>query len=144
MPESTALPRCFSSKEALEHFNRHLFVRAMREHGVTQVDVAYSGSGDDGGPDNISTVPPDAQFDVTLLIPDGQQSPGCISVKATEHKFQDVAAQIAMCYVSTAHEGWENDDGGKGILTLTLDQGVLTTRIEHTHIYTDFTEEMTL
>lgn len=40
-----------------------------------------------------------------------------------------------MDYVNDIHSGWENNDGGEGTVTLTLDEDGLSVHLDHSDFY---------
>ena len=117
--------------------------KAMKEHGIAECQVRYSGSGDSG----------DAETCLYLMEDGSQRAPvanahweneGVPALEATIKDYRDVVSSwsteermwvtsdrardvdisdivcdVAMSYVSDRHGGWENNEGGFGEVTLT-------------------------
>jgi len=105
--------------QAINDLKRDLLA-AMRASGVVTVRVEYSGSGDDGCIDCIVLEPKAAQGDAGKAV-------------------TELAERLTEALIEHYHDGYENNDGGAGVVTAGAEAGTI--EYERTDYYTDSTTE---
>jgi hypothetical protein len=112
----------------------------MRQHGLDRVVVTYSGSGDNGGIDEVTffegTEVVVEQVPIALLEVDWNYKKQKKEVKVIKLKPDDAfghMAEEALCL--SEHEGWELDEGGDGEVTFTLSGDDVVVHIVHNQYY---------
>lgn len=112
-------------------FNKTEILKGLKSIGATTATCSYSGEGDDGGSVNIEVYAPDNQRLTQIQncqVQRRQLKPQRIADKwdlklVEELVSLDVAIErlcddmIEQC----GHAGWENNDGGGGLLTINAD-----------------------
>jgi hypothetical protein len=89
----------------------------LHQHGIQKVTIQYEGSGDSGGIEHVELEPSHIKFPTAI-----------------QHQFWDLAEGFCP-------DGYENNDGGYGTLTLFITLGCA--QLEHTDRYED-TESLTV
>ena len=117
--------------------------KAMKEHGIAECSVRYSGSGDSGDGETCLYTMDDGTLRAPLtlahwenreapqlevIVKDyrdvvsnwvGEENKWVESARARDVELSDILCDIAMSYVSDRHGGWENNEGGFGEVTIT-------------------------
>lgn len=125
MAHGSATERCITE-------NKTRLFPLLAAAGIATITVEYEGSGDSGAVENITIV--DAEGN-PMPLPAGEvtmQSPNWNGKEISEHPAAiDVAVEnLAMDAVECRHGGWENNEGGRGSITL----DIAGNRIEVEHI----------
>lgn len=126
--------------------NKATLISALKTLGLTSATATYSGYGDSGQVDTVEVAPPHPaalKSEVTVLDESfeedeatGRFQPTTIEKRMSlEDALEDFAYRVAYAH----SPGWENDDGGRGELTLNAEDG--TYRLEHTNYYTESNTE---
>jgi len=130
------------SEEEIFEVNKRALMRFMNQYEIDRVVVAYSGSGDNGGIDNVTFFNGDY---VNSYVERRGKEICLIGMweRIKEEKLLKLPPTDAFGYMAevalalTGHEGWELDDGGDGEVTFVLSsEGRLVVRIEHNEYYT--------
>jgi len=105
--------------QAINDLKRDLLA-AMGAGGIATVRVEYSGSGDDGCIDCIALEPKAAEADAGKAI-------------------TELAERLTEALIEHYHDGYENNDGGAGVVTVGAEPGTI--EYERTDYYTESTTE---
>ncbi len=120
--------------------NKALLLQALKATGAVQATVSYSGSGDEGGAENVEArgadgAPLDLGGSVSQFVEHSHYADGRwqSAVADEERPLDDALLDFAMEAVNAHHGGWENNDGGAGevIFDCTSDS----VRLEHKDYY---------
>ena len=108
--------------------NKTVLLNALREAGITRVDVEFDGYGDEGqiqsitcvGADDCQVEPPIGEIEIQSVIHDGSgvTSETMPVASAIEHVCYDLLAQH--------HAGWENNEGGYGTFVFDVARDAIT------------------
>lgn len=122
--------------------NLRVIATALRDHGLTQCSIEYSGYGDSGEFNDV-VVEPENQTarlpNLTVVTCDSVFVGGAYDLKyaTKECAFNDaVEALLDLLLEKGGHAGFENNEGGGGTLTITADG-----KIEYDH-YDNVVEEV--
>lgn len=104
---------------------------ALREIGAEQIVVTYEGMGDSGGVNMAEVSGGEEPYpDVALLVDPADKESLVIEMSLTS-----AAEDLAENAITEAgHDGYENNEGGNGIFTITADGEVT---LDHTDSYTE-------
>lgn len=111
---------------------------AMAVHGVDSISVEYSGCGDSGQIDRI-TITPDTALKASVAIPGfthwNWRTSKSEPLVATS--FSDAAELLTNMLIEHYHDGYENNEGGSG--TVTIDRHLGTIEYERLDYFTEST-----
>ena len=105
-----------AEKRAKEDATFKLDLSVLRDAGVDDVTVEYSGGGDSGCYDGVTI--------------DGEPFDESVVEGVEEGRL----ANYLMRFVDDEFSGWENNDGGRGEVVLNVPEGKI--QINHTRFYT--------
>ncbi|MEL6680859.1 MAG: DUF6878 family protein [Pseudomonadota bacterium] len=88
----------------------------LRALGITMIRASYDGEGDEGNVEGVDTVPHGIDLPVDL-----------------DQRFRSFAWDVAY----TQHPGFENNEGGRGVMTWDLTADSIS--LEHAFRYVDYT-----
>lgn len=126
--------------------NKEPLLKVLRELGAARVIISYSGSGDDGHfEDALITGKDDKILDVgeavvtvnklsTRVTADGFSE----EIREEEQDLEDALLDFAHEWVYSQHGGWENNDGGAGEITISVESGEFS--LVHSELYVESTE----
>jgi hypothetical protein len=134
------------TRDAIIARNKTALISALKTLGLTSATVTYSGGGDSGQVDTVAvtpTCPAALTSEVTILDESyrkdeatGQFQPTVIEKPMSlEDALEDFASRVSYEHAP----GGENNDGGRGELTLNAEDG--TYHLEHTNYYTESNTE---
>jgi hypothetical protein len=107
---------------------------AMKQHNVDTITIEYSGCGDSGGIDDVAIKPTEAAKAEVAIAGFTDYD---FSARATKPRiatsFNDAAELLAYLLIEQYHSGYENNDGGAGVITVSQDA----IEYERTDYYTE-------
>lgn len=122
--------------------NRNQLMQAMAKHRARCATVHYSGAGDSGDMETLTTEPAEAlsaleQATVTLRRPEVCFEEGKYQYRIEEQAMpiSEALTAFALDWVSQEHPGWENNDGGSGEVGFDCVDNTCT--LEHNSYYTE-------
>lgn len=139
MHETCELP---VTSEAITAHNKAALISALKTLGLSSATMTYSGGGDSGQVDTVEVAPtcPAALTSEVTVLDEGfrkDEASGQFQPTTIEKPMSlEDALEDFVSRVSYEHSpGWENNDGGRGELTLNAEDG--TYHLEHTDYYTE-------
>ena len=132
----------YLSKETLKKSRDALLV-SLKTHGVTHVTAEYEGGGDSGGVETVTAQPDNVNLDsVQVTMPvTGQVYRDGEWVEETKDEtmsLTNAVHQFVYDALRAHYPGWENNDGGRGTVTIDVEEG--SAKLEHTVFYTESTD----
>ena len=122
--------------------NRDRLLAALAGIGVLRVVVAYDGGGDSGDVSEVSVEPPELlprlrAETMALRCRMGEFRDGRYHYHTADHpmSLHRALADFTLDWVADTHNGWENNEGGNGSVTLDVVAGAL--KLEHTEYFTE-------
>ncbi len=133
------------SLEAI-YANRKPLLTALAALAVTEVIIRYDGGGDSGDVSEVCLLPENAQASQQLTTQqinyhsiageyiDGQYQ---YRLEASLVSIDDALRDFALTWVDAHHGGWENNEGGAGVITINVAEPNF--QLEHIEYYTECT-----
>jgi len=132
-----------NARRLLFDFNKQVLLETLRPLSAKDVVVTYAGNADSGQIDEVDVTPDTIDPDTIQVLMAGvhhmwnQETGTHVSSLVLESRdlrsalsdFCDEAIHIA------GHDGYENNDGGQGTLTINVHDGAVD--LEHTDFYTE-------
>lgn len=139
-PGADDFGRPYRIRQALVALNKEAMLDAMAAVGASLVTAEYAGSGDSGEGVDVTTEPADISGTVLMNILtssfDHERKLWVYSAAVKEMSLIDAAEMLCDDLISAAgHDGFENNDGGGGTMTLTLASREL--ELEHYDCYVE-------
>ena len=131
------------SLEAI-HTNRDCLLAALAKLNVTDVIVHYDGGGDSGDVSEVSVLPESlnvaeqlATVQVNYYYLLGEYREGQYHYQLESHlvSLDDALRDFALTWVDAHHGGWENNEGGAGVVTIKVAEPNFL--LEHVEYYTE-------
>lgn len=143
--DNSSLTKHQAENPVVDHFaeNKRVIIKAMRENGIAQATVTYSGVGDSGGIDSIEASRSDdvvvnlSALMVNVLVRHSTWSGGGWNSKISEENtsLNEALEQFTYDWLEDNHSGWENNDGADGEVNFDIDEGKIS--ITHRTHYTE-------
>lgn len=120
--------------------NREAIIVALRHHAIEEVTIEYNGGGDSGCISEIKFEPETEiarQQSITLQHVRTHHANGEFHTELIEETstLENALEDFTMSWVGLHHSGWENNEGGRG--TVTIDVLENTFELEHVTYYTE-------
>lgn len=118
-----------STTQRLLHLeNLQVVLPVLREHGVSQVDVNFDGSGDSGCVDGATYEPRDFDGSAVMVRTRSysrfhRDDQWVTELEEREVTMDDAVASIVDDYLSETNVDWYNNDGGYGEFKIDVDVG---------------------
>lgn len=122
----------------------------LRRHGVTQVEVAFEGSGDSGSIENIAYFPHEAEFDVSGISVEYAATTGywngsrwAVERTLTQAPVQTAIEALTYDYLEETGVNWYDGGGGFGMLEIDVEAGIvrLNVDVRYTESVPEFSAE---
>jgi hypothetical protein len=129
-----------ASSSALFAKAKRALLRALRKHGIAQVEIRYDGAGDEGQIQDIRGFDAEGRLVPSLVIRSSKLplAPGSGGRQQTLHENLD---EFAWSLLGHYHDGFYDGDGGFG--TITIDVAKRTVTLDHDDCFTDSVNTVT-
>jgi hypothetical protein len=109
--------------ERANSLNKAIVFAALREAGITLVNVSFDGEGDSGQIDEIIA----HNTEGVAIFPDMKVSlyrahSGETALATAETKLREAVEELCYGYLEKEYGGWENNDGGFGEFTFDVSE----------------------
>lgn len=118
--------------------NRELILDALKHKSIPSVIVVYDGYGDSGGITDFQVNGGKGQADLADKVICQTSEPFTGEKFDEEKTLKDLIESLAMDFVESDHDGWENNEGGSG--TVTFDTQAMQVRVDHLENYVSHEE----
>ncbi len=125
-----------AAAEAIRPLNKKRLFDALAASGITRVELAFDGYGDEGQIESVDTF----AGEEPIKLPDIEVTLATLGWRDTEPNdtamsLSGAIEHLAYDLLATTHAGWENNEGAYG--TFTFDTANRTITLEHNERFTD-------
>ena len=113
--------------------NKHAVFAALKQAGISTVEVRFDGEGDSGQIDSITAFADDVAVALPKVKVAMRHATWDGISDGREMRFYEAIEELCFDYLSREHAGWENNDGGDGEFTFRVEDSSIDLEFQEFH-----------